>query len=164
VRYFLDAEFNGFGGELISLALAPEDPDAPEFYEALGCAAPVPWVAAHVMPVLGRAPVSRDVLVKRLAAYLQAPDAHADGHPVVMSDWPEDIAQLASLMITGPGWRMPSERITIELLDLPLFDSERLSATPHNALSDARAFRDYMLAQERAPSRPAPGQNHGTKV
>jgi hypothetical protein len=146
VRYFLDVEFNGFGGQVISLALAPEDPGAPEFYEVLGCADPVPWVAAHVMPVLGRAAISRGQMVKLLAAYLQE-----EAHPVVMSDWPEDIAQLASLMLTGPGSRMPSPRITMELLDLPLFDSEGLSATPHNALSDARAFRDYLQAQERAP-------------
>jgi len=147
VRYFLDVEFNGFGGEVISLALVPEDRDAAEFYEVLGCADPVPWVAAHVMPVLGREKRPRADVVRRLAAYLQE-----ESHPIVMSDWPEDIAQLALLMITGPGWRMPSEQITMELLDLPLFDSEGLSATPHNALSDARAFRDYMLAQERAPS------------
>ena len=27
MRYFLDAEFNGFGGDLISIALVPEEPE-----------------------------------------------------------------------------------------------------------------------------------------
>jgi len=33
MRYFIDAEFNGFGGQLISLALVPEDEEAVPFYE-----------------------------------------------------------------------------------------------------------------------------------
>ena len=40
MRYFLDAEFNGFGGQLILIALAPEDEDASPFYEALDCHEP----------------------------------------------------------------------------------------------------------------------------
>jgi hypothetical protein len=51
------------------------------------------------------------------------------------------------LMVTGPGWRMPSPRLIIELLDLPLFDSEQASQVPHNARYDAMALRDYVLAQ-----------------
>jgi hypothetical protein len=42
MRYFIDAEFNGFGGQLISLALVPEDRDAVPFYEALPCTEPEP--------------------------------------------------------------------------------------------------------------------------
>jgi hypothetical protein len=53
------------------------------------------------------------------------------------------------LMLTGPGWRMPSPRLIIELLDLPLFDSAALSGVPHNACYDAIALRTYVLGQER---------------
>jgi hypothetical protein len=147
VRYFLDVEFNGFGGDLISLALVPEDHTAEPFYEALPCSDPVPWVADHVMPVLQREPMQRLELVKKLAAYLEE-----DVHPVIIGDWPEDIAQLMLMMMTGPGWRMPSDQISIELLDLPLFDSEAMSKVPHNAMYDAMALRDYVLSQERPPS------------
>ena len=52
MRYFLDVEFNGFCGELISIALVPELDGAAPFYEALDCAKPTPWVAEHVLPVL----------------------------------------------------------------------------------------------------------------
>jgi len=31
MRYFLDTEFNGFGGQLISLALVPEHLEAAQF-------------------------------------------------------------------------------------------------------------------------------------
>jgi hypothetical protein len=143
MRYFLDAEFNGFGGQLISLALVPEDEKAAPFYEALPCAAPAPWVAEHVIPALQTRPISRPEMTAKLAAYLRDDEA-----PVVTGDWPEDIAHLALLMVTAPGARIPSERLVFELLDLPLFDSETLSKVPHNACHDAAALRDYVLAEE----------------
>ena len=143
MRYFLDAEFNGFGGSLISLALVPEAPDGVAFYEALECLGPVAWALEHVLPVLRIAPVSRAEMMAKLANYLRA-----DPEPVVTADWPEDIAHLAMLMVTGPGFRMPSPTFVFELLDLPMFDSATLSDMPHNAQSDARALRDYVLAEE----------------
>ena len=143
MRYFLDAEFNGFGGQLISLALVPLDQDAPPFYEVLACTQPNQWVIDHVMPVLQKQPVSRPDLILKLTAYLKG-----DSEPVVTGDWPEDIAHLALLMLTGPGWRMPSPRLLFELLDLPLFDSVALCSVPHNAYHDAVALRTYVLAEE----------------
>jgi hypothetical protein len=143
MRYFLDAEYNGFCGPLISLALVPEEQQAPSFYEALPCTDPTAWVAEHVLPVLRTRPISRTEMIAKLAAYLGT-----DAEPIMIADWPEDIAHLALLMVTGPGWRMPSERIRFELLDLPLFDSESLSDVPHNARCDAIALRRYVLAQE----------------
>lgn len=143
MRHFLDAEFNGFGGPLISLALIPEDRQANPFYEALPCAEPNSWVAEHVLPVLYTQPVSRPEMVEKLAVYLTK-----DPEPVVIADWPGDIAQMALLMITGPGYRMPLPRLMFELLDLPLFDSTVLSEVPHNARHDAIALRTYVLAEE----------------
>ena len=144
MRYFLDAEFNGFGGQLISLALVPEDSDAMPFYEALACIKPTSWVVDHVPPVLQKPPVARSEMIAKLASFLRA-----DPEPLVIGDWPEDIAHLALLMTTGPGWRLPSPRLIFELLDLPLFDSTELSSVPHNACQDAVALRTYVLGQER---------------
>ena len=144
MRYFLDAEFNGFGGSLISIALVPEDPDAHPFYEALDCATPDNWAIAHVLPVLGTTAISREDMIARLAKYLRG-----DPEPVVIADWPEDIAHLAMLLVTGPGFRTPLPKFVFELLDLPLFHSETLSDVPHNAQHDARALKAYVLAEER---------------
>jgi hypothetical protein len=56
VRYFLDTEFNGFGGALLSLALVPEDGE--EFYATLACKEGlVPWVEQNVLPFLDHVPV-----------------------------------------------------------------------------------------------------------
>jgi hypothetical protein len=150
LRYFLDAEFNGFGGPLISLALAPENQEAAHFYEALPCAEPTPWVIENVLPALKTRPISRPEMIAKLASYLRD-----DEEPVIVGDWPEDIAHLALLMVTGPGWRLPSTTLRFELLDLPLFDSQAMSETPHNAYDDARALRAYVMDQERDWSAPA---------
>lgn len=143
MRYYLDAEFNGFGGQLISLALVPQDLDTLPFYEALECIDPEPWVVAHILPVLRTTPISRPAMITKLGSYLRT-----DPEPVMVSDWPEDIAHLALLMVTGPGYRLASPRVIFELLDLPLFDSETLSKVPHNACHDATALRRYVQTVE----------------
>ena len=144
MRYFLDVEFNGFGGEMISLALVPEAEDASPFYEAVACDQPTPWVAQHVLPVLQTNPISREQMAARFEAYLGN-----DPDPVLIADWPEDIAHAAMLMVIAPGRRMALDRISFRMLDLIGFDSAAMSAVPHNAYHDALALRTYTRARAR---------------
>lgn len=144
MRYFLDAEFNGFGGDLIAIALVPEKADAPPFYAAITCAMPTPWVAMHVLPVLGIEAFSRSAAADGFAAYLTD-----DPDPLLVADWPEDIAQAALLLVTGPGRMKPLRSMRFELVDPVLMAPGPASATPHNALSDARALRAMVLEHER---------------
>jgi len=127
---------------LISLALAPEDGGLP-FYAALPCPDPTPWVAEHILPALDIAPISRAAMGHGFATYLGD-----DPDPVLIADWPEDIAHAAQLLIVAPGHRHPIDRIRFELCDAFGFDSAALSKQPHNALSDAMALREYLLARE----------------
>jgi hypothetical protein len=145
VRYFLDTEFNGFCGPLISLALVPEEPGAAPFYQSVPCAHPTAWIAEHVLPVLGTDPVPRAELGALLAEYLAD-----DPDPLLVADWPEDIAHAAMALIASPGHRHPIDRIRFELCDALGFDAAALSAVPHNAYHDAVALRDYLLAREAA--------------
>ena len=149
MRYFLDTEFNGFGGALLSLALVPEDGD--EFYLTLACDDPViPWVEEHVMPYLDHVPVglvsprlSRAAAAEALAAYL----AH-DPSPEILADWPDDIAHFNKLLMVGPGRMVPVSDLGFRLVTLPGFSTAENSAVPHNALHDARALRDHLLGLE----------------
>ena len=149
MRYFLDTEFNGFGGALLSLALVPEDGE--EFYVSLDCTDPLhPWVAQNVVPYLGNVPVglaspplSREAAASALANYL----AH-DPAPEIVADWPDDIAYFNQLLLIGPGQMVPVHDLTFRLVSLPGFSTAENSAVPHNALHDARALRDHLLAQE----------------
>lgn len=147
MRYFLDTEFNGFGGALLSLALVPEDGE--EFYITLDCTDPiVAWVARNVVPFLDHVPVglvaprlSRAEAAVALSDYLAA-----DPEPDIVADWPEDLTQFAGLLMTGPGQMVPVPPLTFRLVPLPGFSTARNSAVPHNALHDARALRDHFLS------------------
>ena len=151
VRYFLDTEFNGFGGGLISIALVPEFGDH-EFYAVLelppdGVHA---WVERNVLPYLGSVPVGmnpcpvpRTTAAHELAAYL-APDQE----PMIVADWPEDIALFCMLLVTGPAEIVNIGSLRFEFLASPGFSTSRNSRVPHNALHDARALRDFVLEWE----------------
>ena len=149
VRYFLDTEFNGFGGALLSLALVPEDGE--EFYITLASGDPPhPWVEQHVLPYLDHVPVglvsprlSHASAGSALAAYL----AH-DPNPLIVADWPDDIAYFSRLLIVGPGRMQPVPALTFRLATMPGFSTAENSAVPHNALHDARALRDHLLGME----------------
>lgn len=131
MRVWVDCEFNEFKGDLISMALVAED--GLEWYCVLPCENPGAWVAQHVMPILRQQPVSRAAFSRSLYLWLAQYDAVH-----VIADWPEDIAHFCESLITGPGERINTPPLTMEIRrDLDLIPS----AVPHNALDDARAIR-----------------------
>jgi hypothetical protein len=163
VRYFLDTEFNGFGGALLSLALVPDD-GGEELYLTLACPDPLnDWVERHVAPYLDSVPehlVSRRLARGEAAAVLSewlirehdTQSAVRYPQPVdsleIVADWPEDIAQFSMLLTTGPGRMMPVPPLRFDLIPLPGFSTAANSAVPHNALHDARALRDHLSGLE----------------
>lgn len=146
MRYFLDTEFNGFGGELISLALVPEHGDQ-DYYVVIPCEAPWhPWVEKHVVPYLESVPpmlynrLDRIAAAHDVAAYLsQDPDAR------IIADWPEDIALFCRLLLVSETDVVDLKRLRFEFRRTPGFSTARNSRVPHNALHDARALRDHLI-------------------
>lgn len=142
-RLYLDTEFNGFGGALMSVALVPSTPGAAEFYRVLDLHfRPEPWVEHHVIPHLGRASESRDVVSAALAEYLRSVAS-----PVLVADWPTDFEHVLALLITGPGQMQRVPDFGMEFMRLEGFNTAYHSKVPHNALHDARALRDYCERQ-----------------
>jgi len=149
VRYFLDTEYNGWGGALLSLALVPDDGE--ELYLTLDWEGPLEeWVERHVVPYLDTVPepllsprLSKTDAARTLAHYLAG-----DPEPLIVADWPEDIAQINLLLLTGPGTMVEVPSLTFRFLPLSGFSTAANSAVPHNALHDARALRDHVLALE----------------
>ena len=147
MRYFLDTEYNGFGGALLSLALVPED-GSEEFYVILQHdGATDPWVERHVMPYMGMVPegLQTPPLTRRAAAEALAGWLAHDEAPDIVADWPEDLAQLAMLLITGPGMMLTVPPLSLHFIPLHGFSTAANSAVPHNALHDARALRDHVM-------------------
>lgn len=155
MRVWIDTEFNSFQGELISLALVDEHGHS--FYRYMQCTNPAPWVAEHVLPVLNlyspdprtkqpalmhpQNPFTLHHLQLGLARWLQGYDSVH-----LVADWPEDIAHFCRTLITGPGKRLGTPPLTIEIRR----DLDAVSLVPHNALEDARAMRALHLAYEQA--------------
>ena len=131
MRLWLDCEFNEHGGELISIALVDENNN--EWYEVMGCNNPTEWIKSNVMPILNKSSQSKQYIQKSLEQYFEE---YREIH--VIADWPEDIAYLCNLMITGPGKRIKIPPVmTFEVNRDLIYQSD----IPHNALEDAKALK-----------------------
>jgi len=149
MRYFLDTEYNGWGGALLSLALVSEHGD--ELYVTVDwdCALD-PWVERNVVPYLDAVPeplisprMTREDAARAVAHFLAG-----DAEPLILADWPEDIALLSALLVTGPGMMVEVPSLTFKFVELTGFSTAANSKVPHNALHDARALRDHILGLE----------------
>jgi hypothetical protein len=149
LRYFLDTEYNGWGGALLSLALVPDDGE--ELYLTLDWQGPLEeWVERNVLPYLDAVPeslvsprMSRADAARTVAHYLAG-----DPDPLIVADWPEDLALFNALLVTGPGVMAEVPPLRFQFIPLTGFSTAANSKVPHNALHDARAFRDHVLAIE----------------
>ncbi len=149
MRYFLDTEYNGWGGALLSLALVPEDGE--ELYLTLDWEGALdPWVERNVVPYLDTVPdalvsprLNRADAARALSHYLAG-----DSEPVIVADWPEDIAQINMLLVTGPGTMIEVPPLSFQFVELSGFSTAANSTVPHNALHDARALKDHVLGLE----------------
>ena len=83
--------------------------------------------------------VSRRDAAQMLAQWL----AH-DEAPDIVADWPEDLAQLSMLLVTGPGMMVQVPPLSLHFVPLHGFSTAANSTVPHNALHDARALRDHV--------------------
>jgi len=149
VRYFLDTEYNGWGGALLALALVPDQGE--ELYLTIHWDGSLePWVDRHVVPYLDAVPqalvsprLNRADAARAISHYLAG-----DREPVIVADWPEDIAQFNALLLTGPGTMVEVPPLTFKFLELTGFSTAANSKVPHNALHDARSLRDHVLSLE----------------
>ena len=138
MKLFLDCEFNGFGGELISMALVDENEKY--FYEVLPCMNPTSWVFNNVIPILNKQAIDLKEFKENLFNFLN----HYETIHIV-ADWPEDFSLFLTTLMLQQGVCMTTPKLTMELWqsDTNLtIDSE----IPHNALQDAFALkRRYFL-------------------
>ena len=150
MRLYLDTEFNGHGGELISLALA--SPDGRHFYGVRRIPENVhPWVAEHVVPLLEKSPflsghsVLRPDKYANPASFQCAVHCYLEAHPNadIYADWPHDFAHLMNCL-AGPSFDQAlNYQCTMHLIETP--PGEPKPEVPHNALSDAVALMRWHM-------------------
>ena len=136
MKLFIDCEFNGYQGALISMALVPEMGEP--FYHVLNTDGVKidPWVRENVMDRLiydsrGDYPISRTSFAGALQKYLSQWT-----EVTIVADWPDDIKYFCDSLITGPGEAIKTPYLNFEIRRLDIN-----SDVPHNALSDAYAIR-----------------------
>jgi hypothetical protein len=149
MRYYLDCEFNGYQGGLISMALVRDD--GPELYLAWPRNDCIPWVEANVVPIVECRGASPHMV--RLSSWggMIETFLRGDSLPTVIADWPDDIRYFCECLITSPGEMIdiPTDRAAAPYNRVIQFVVERIDAYPtdlpgavqHNALWDARALR-----------------------
>lgn len=138
MKFYIDTEFNGFGGRLMSMAIVPEDDGVPEFYQELEMRDQLhPWVKENVVPHMFQLPISYGSFQSALSSYLWQ---FKDHEIIIVADWPDDIRYFCESLITGPGMRINTPNIKFEL-DLSI---SYTSKVPHNALWDARGIKEAL--------------------
>lgn len=137
-KLYIDCEFNGWMGELLSFAMVASD--GREFYSVL----PEPriwdkWCFENVFPVLNKEPVAsasdfRVAFIEFLRGYR---------NPTIVADWPADLYYFNKVLL-GSGHE---ESILIPCR-MELVSVDYTSAVPHNALEDAKAIRAALQPTE----------------
>jgi len=108
MKLFLDCEFNGFGGELISMALVDENEKY--FYEVLPCMNPTSWVFNNVIPILNKQTIDLKEFKENLFNFLN----HYETIHIV-ADWPEDFSLFLTTLMLQQGVCMTTPKLTMEL-------------------------------------------------
>lgn len=161
LRYFLDTEFNGFGGPILSLALVRED--AASLYLLYEPQGPLDsWVERNIAPKFLSLPT--EVPVQRVDQVLGARAIAAflasDHNPKIIADWPDDIRLFCQALMLGPGSTVLLERIAFEILRVEPYPTDLDGAVEHNAWWDAMALRRRLMRHELpdgdGPARPVP--------
>lgn len=146
MRYFLDCEFNEFGGELLSLALVREDGES-LYLVFEPTEEPGPWVRENVVPLMMLVPDDVEVVMclrseaPRLIARFLAADLR---DPYIVTDWPDDIRYFCAAIITGPGEMAAIPRLTFDMVRVNAYPTTLEGAVQHNAWWDAMALRHLL--------------------
>lgn len=135
MNLYIDTEFDGHGGPLISLAIAGDDGKA--WYGIFNAHCGTDWVASNVAPKLYVEPptISGDEATLRLslAEFLRSRPGCT-----MWADWPADFEHLTHLMCGNSYSDSFMIPCTMQMIETP--PGEPKPEHPHNALSDAVAL------------------------
>lgn len=140
MRYYLDCEFDGFGGPLISLALVRED-GISDYWVMVGVEAKDEWVSENVVPILWDCPLPPKTWERSAAAMDIAAFLNSANDPIIVSDWPADIRYFCELIEFPMGQMAPIPSLKFEMHRVDAYPTDLEGAVQHNAWWDAMALR-----------------------
>lgn len=146
-RYFIDCEFDGHNGPLLSMAIVAEE-DGFGMHMQTFEKPNDPWVAANVMPFMleHNAHIAfacpEEEFGEQLQHVLKGDDA-----PIIVADSPVDIARFCKAISTGNDGEWVSTnyaRMTFEVHNVDCYPTTLEGAVQHNAWWDAMALREKL--------------------
>lgn len=146
-RFYIDCEFDGHGGPLLSIALVREDGHS--IHIATTAQASDPWVLANVVPLIDRHDCRMAVrcLPNEVGAVIRTfLDCES---PTIIADSPVDIGRFCAAISTGTdgGWASADyPMMRFEVHNVDCYPNNLLNAVQHNAWWDAMALRHKLAA------------------
>ena len=149
MRYYIDCEFDGHGGPLLSMALVTDGDDS--IHIAAKQFATDSWVIANVVTIMDQhsAPKSAYVHEYEVGGVIRA-FIGDDTAPTIIADSPVDIGRFCAAISTGPDGKWASAdypRMTFEVHNVDCYPTDLEGAVQHNAWWDAMALRRKLTGQ-----------------
>jgi hypothetical protein len=154
MRYFIDCEFDGHNGPLLSLAIVPNLVSARSLYVTTDAEAKDPWVIENVVPLLDqhRADAVQNVPVNMVGHVVRGYlSGQGEAWPVIIADSPVDIGRFCRVISTGADGEWASTdfaRMTFEVRNVSCYPTTLKGAVQHNAWWDAMALRRIVLGEK----------------
>lgn len=149
-RFYIDCEFDGHGGSLMSIALVKDDGDGIHIQADVE---PMDlWVRRNVLPLMDKhnAPKSAKVYLNEVGGVIRAFIGDC-ACPVIVADSPVDIGRFCQALSTASdgGWASadyPAMRFDVHNVDC--YPTDLPGAVQHNAWWDAMALRAALKSRE----------------
>lgn len=144
MRYYIDCEFDGHSGPLLSIAMVTAD--GLGLHVRTTARATDPWVIENVEPLMDEHDadvIGTNVEPNAIGGILRD-FIGADEAPVITADSPVDIGRFCAAISTGPdgGWASTDyPQMTFEVDNVDCYPTTLPGAVQHNAWWDAMALR-----------------------
>lgn len=145
MNYYLDTEFNGYNGKLISVGLVSEDGRCLYLVNnKLTYFKLTDWVKENVAPLLNYVPIG--VVPLSLDQYqfghaIEDFFKQSDTPITVHVDWPDDVKYFSECLITGPGTMIDISGISFRVHRVDAYPNDIKGCIQHNAIWDAIALK-----------------------
>jgi hypothetical protein len=149
LRYFIDCEFDGHRGPLLSIAMVREDGDG--IHIQVDTPALDVWVIRNVVPLmdLHNAPKAAKVYPYEVGGTIRAFIGECR-RPVIIADSPVDIGRFCQALSTGSYGQWVSTdypHMTFEVHNVDCYPTKLPRAIQHNAWWDAMALRHLLTGE-----------------
>ena len=148
-RFYIDCEFDGHNGPLLSLAIVGDDTRSVHIrtHET----ARDPWVISNVVPIMDHheAPASQWIPLNAVGESIRKFFRNV-AQPVIVADSPVDIGRFCTALSTGEdgGWISTDyQKMTFEVYNVDCYPTDLPGAVQHNAWWDAMALRHLLRAR-----------------